>query len=88
MNSIIFLLILMFLVAIVPLFIGSILLQILLSKKKNKFLGLIIPIFCCLLSLTIIIGSTMFTRSFFMLFLLNIPTLIYLGLYLGYSKPR
>ncbi len=88
MENIMYLLIIIFIIAIAPLFVGSILLQVLLSKKKNNLWGLIIPIFCFILSLTIIIGRTIVSRSFIMLFLFNIPTLIYLEIYIGYYKHR
>lgn len=88
MNKIIFVLIIMFIAAIIPLFIGSIFLQILLSKKKNWILGLILPLFCFILSLTIIIGSTIFTSSFIMFILSNIPTIIYTQIYISNYKHR
>lgn len=40
--------------------IGVIFLQIFLSKKQNKWLGLILPLICFMFSLIIVLGSTAF----------------------------
>ncbi len=49
-----------FLFVLIPLFVGSIFLQIVLSKNKNKFLGLILPIICFVMSLIMISSYAMF----------------------------
>lgn len=92
--------------------------EILLSKKSNKWLGLIIPFVGFLISIIIIIGyinwepsamkfadyygstlihsfeisgnmlppSTKIFNSFLFFLLLNIPTIIYLSIYVGFRK--
>lgn len=42
---------------------GIIWLQIFLSKKNNKWLGLIIPLICLIISISGVLGLTMFTAS-------------------------
>lgn len=109
--------ILILLLIMILFFVGTIFLQIILSKKKNKFLGLILPILSFVIVLTIVIGFYSFSISkserlessdgvvleytesdisssgqiitiIFISFFYNIPTIIYLGIYFGYSKHR
>ncbi len=42
---------------------GSVWLQIFLSRKNNKWLGLIIPLACFILSIIIVLSLTMYTTS-------------------------
>lgn len=42
---------------------GSIWLQIFLSKKENKWLGLIIPIICFMFSIMIVLSLSMYTNT-------------------------
>lgn len=51
------------LVIILLLLAGSVWLQIFLSKKKNKWLGLIIPFFCFLLSIAAVFSLSMFNHT-------------------------
>jgi hypothetical protein len=112
--------ILILLLIMILFFVGTIFLQIILSKKKNKFLGLILPIISFVMALTIVIGFYSFSISkserlessdgvvleytesdisssgqmsniitiIFISIFYNIPTIIYLGIYFGYSKHR
>lgn len=95
-NAIIMILVFLML----PLFVGSIFLQIILSKKKNKLLGLILPIITLLIPILLIIvsyvvnknnnnGMSKFTfTSIWMTIYFSIPIVIYIGIYIGYSKYR
>lgn len=126
MSKILILMIIMLLI-ILPIFIGSIFLQIVLSKKKNKFLGLIFPLITFLMSFLILVianwgyvsmsevkteavtinsngevisskvvengninhlNSSIIFTSIWLTIFFNIPTIIYLGIYFGYSKYR
>lgn len=49
-------------IIILLLFAGIIWLQLFLSKKKNKWLGLIIPLICFAFSIMAVFGLTMFTN--------------------------
>lgn len=109
--------ILILLLIMILFFVGTIFLQIILSKKKNKFLGLILPILSFVIVLTIVSGFFSFSISkserlessdgvvleytesdnsssgqiitiIFISIFYNIPTIIYLGIYFGYSKHR
>ncbi|MDR0951327.1 MAG: hypothetical protein LBM18_00160 [Oscillospiraceae bacterium] len=82
--------ILLFVVLIVTLaiFAGIIILQVYLSKKESKILGLILPgvffllSFIPVLGLTLSVNSSGFYLSVFFVFLLsNLPTLILLAIY-------
>ena len=42
---------------------GSVWLQIFLSRKNNKWLGLIIPLVCFIISILIVLSITMYTTS-------------------------
>lgn len=55
--NIITILSILILVSIMPIFIGSVFLQIVLAKKKNKFLGLILPLMTLIMSSLIIFGT-------------------------------
>lgn len=95
-NAIIIILVFLML----PLFVGSIFLQIILSKKKNKLFGLILPIITLLIPILLIIVSYVVNKnnnngmnsiaftSIWMVMYFNIPIVIYIGIYLGYSKYR
>lgn len=50
-------------VVILLFLVGSIWLQIFLSKKKNKWLGLIIPLICFLFSIMIVLSLSMYTNT-------------------------
>ncbi len=85
-----FSLLLLFGILLFILFIGIVFLQIILAKRENKYLGLILPAICFLLSLIFPLNFAVFGRvemlstafQLFLVFLLsNIPTLILLGIY-------
>lgn len=72
--------------------IGTVVLQIFLSKKENKWLGLILPaislIFASLFPLNMVIPPEGITSSFVLKMIItfilgNIPTVILLGIYFG-----
>lgn len=77
---------------------GIILLQLFLSKKENKWLGLILPAITFSFSIFIILSMTLWDESLSsvqilihfisLFFLYNIPTLILLGIYLGFRHQR
>lgn len=52
-----------FIIVLLLLLAGSIWLQIFLSKMKNKWLGLIIPLICFMFSLLIIFSLSMYTNT-------------------------
>lgn len=93
-NALILIIIILF---ILPIFIGSVFLQIVLSKKKHKLLGLILPMMTLLMAI-LIIGIINFNSvynnsgalfsSIWISMIFSIPTIIYLGIYFGYSKHR
>lgn len=73
-------------------FAGAIALQVFLSKKQNKFIGLILPTIALLFSLIIVLNvvfeETMtnwkvFFTLFSTFFIGNIPTFILLAIYFG-----
>ena len=77
---------------VLGLLVGAIFLQIFLSKKKNKWFGLILPaitfLYSLLMLLSIAILEGMTGGEVFMLiassFLIsNIPTIVLLGIYFG-----
>ena len=88
--------------AISSLIIGGIVwLQVRLSKKENKWLGLIMPLICLLISLSAAFGLAFFApvdstgNNVSMIFpvlyvfvLFNIPTVILVAIYAGYRKKR
>jgi len=57
-NLVILIIALLFVLAVI---IGTIILQIHLSKKENKWLGLILPALSLLLSLSVLLGFLLFT---------------------------
>lgn len=72
------------------LFIAIICLQIFLSKRKNKWVGLILPFFCFLLTLLIVPLNmaapatgihTNYINLVIVFVLLNIPTIIFMTIY-------
>ncbi len=82
------------LIVVLLLLAGSVWLQIFLSTKNNKWLGLIIPLVCFMLSIVIVLSLAMYTASseittiFSMLvsviptfLMFNILTLIFLAIY-------
>lgn len=80
------------LIFVLALFVGVILLQLFLSKKKSKWFGLILPaitfIYSLLMVLSIAIFNGMTGGEIFLLiastFLIsNIPTMVLLGIYFG-----
>ena len=77
---------------VMALLVGGIFLQVFLSKKKSKWLGLILPTITFLYSLLMILSIAAFEAmrggEVFMLiastFLIsNIPTIVLLGIYFG-----
>lgn len=77
---------------VMALLVGGIFLQVFLSKKKSKWLGLILPTITFLYSLLMILSIATFEAmrggEVFMLiastFLIsNIPTIVLLGIYFG-----
>lgn len=71
---------------------GAIALQVFLSKKQNKFIGLILPtialLFSLILVLNVVFEETMtnwqvFFTLFSTFFIGNIPTIILLAIYFG-----
>ncbi len=80
------------LVVVLALLVGGIFLQIFLSKKRSKWLGLILPTITFLYSLLMVFSIAIFDgmtgKEIFMLIapvalFSNIPTIILLGIYLG-----
>ncbi|AFS77504.1 hypothetical protein Curi_c04290 [Gottschalkia acidurici 9a] len=74
---------------------GVVILQIFLSQKENKWLGLILPIINVILSIMVLLGIVSYSNEAFgiiviqnvMLFLMcNIPTMILLAIYFGCRK--
>ena len=83
-------LIITFLLLMIGIIVGGIGLQIFLSRRQNKYLGLILPFITFLLSIITVLGNTAFSSSIStegivtvcILFILNnIPTAILLGIY-------
>jgi hypothetical protein len=68
------------------LLIAIILLQIFLSKKESKILGLILPIISFLFSLLYLLQATTFLIGLVAFLLANISTVILLSIYLTYRK--
>lgn len=77
---------------VLVLLVGSVFLQIFLSKKNSKWFGLILPAITFLYSLLMVLGLAVYDgmngREIFILiastFLLsNIPTIVLLGIYFG-----
>lgn len=73
-------------------FAGAIALQVFLSKKQNKFIGLILPtialLFSLIMVLNVVFEETMtnwkvFFTLFSTFFVGNIPTIILLAIYFG-----
>ena len=72
-------------------FVGAIALQVFLSKRQSKFLGLILPIFSVLNSLIIVlnIAGDAITKTQILIALVsafligNIPTIILMAIYFG-----
>lgn len=54
---------LLFLLLLLAVFAGIIILQIFLSKKENKWLGFILPIFTFVISLTALMGVLLFSAN-------------------------
>ncbi len=50
-------------IVVLLLFAGSVWLQIFLSTKNNKWLGLIIPLVCFIFSIVVVLGQTMYFTS-------------------------
>lgn len=50
-------------IIILPLLAGSILLQIFLSRRQNKWLGLIIPIICFMISIATVLSIAAYTNT-------------------------
>lgn len=87
-NSLI--VIIIFLLFMVGVMVGGIGLQIFLSRRRNKYLGLILPLITLLLSLIVVLGNIAFFTSIstseiatvcITFILNNIPTIILLGIY-------
>ena len=80
---------------------GIVWLQVFLSKKENKWLGLILPLICVLISFSaalglavyVFAGSTesnvsMIFPALYIFVLSNIPTAILIAIYAGFRKKR
>ncbi len=85
------------LVISIGILVGTIFLQIFLSKKESKWLGLILPGISFVFSLVAVLSLAAFPSMsagenfgiIFITFLLsNIPTLVLLGIYLGYREKK
>ena len=72
--------------------VGTILLQIFLSKSNNKWFGLILPIINIVFSIMAVLGSAVYAggeiaeiamRSFMIFLVCNIPTIILIAIYLS-----
>ncbi len=81
----------------IALFVGVVFLQIFLSKKESKWLGLILPLTCflfsILLSLNTLITVDLEKSKFILLIissliLFNIPTFILIAIYFSYREKR
>ncbi|MHC1721674.1 MAG: hypothetical protein AB9836_00570 [Aminipila sp.] len=77
-------------VVLLVILVGAVFLQIFLSRRKNKWLGLVLPMICLVYSLLMVLGiatyAGMSTGEIFTLFatsflLANIPTVILLVIY-------
>jgi len=66
--------------------IGGIYLQVFLSKKESKILCLILPIVTFLISLLFLCQATTFKIGLTAFIFVNIPTMIFLGIYLSCRK--
>lgn len=72
---------------------GLIVLQVFLCKLENKFLGLILPILAFILSLVgtltlcLAVGTSLLS-IFLWLLLGNIPTIIFMGIYLAHRGKK
>lgn len=82
---------------VLVLLVGGVFLQIFLSRKESKWLGLILPAITFIYSLLMVLGfaafSAMTNSEAFMLiastFLAsNIPTIVLLGIYFGVREKR
>lgn len=75
---------------------GIVFLQIFLSKKENKWLGLVFPITFFVFSLIVVLGNVMYTGMIgqvtlailISLFIFNIPTIILLVIYFACKASR
>lgn len=80
---------------------GIVWLQVFLSKKENKWLGLILPIICVLISLSAALGLALYVPAgstesnvsmifpaLYIFVLFNIPTAILIAIYAGFRKKR
>lgn len=61
-------------------------LQVFLSGKENKFLGLILPTFSILFSLVFLLNATTFSIGMIAFITANIPTVILLLIYLNQRR--
>ncbi len=77
---------------VIALLVGGVFLQIFLSKKKSKWLGLILPTITFLYSMLMVFsiavfdgmtGGEVFMLIASTLLLSNIPTIVLLGIYFG-----
>lgn len=82
---------------IIPLLAGILFLQFFLSKRTSKYLGLILPLITFICSLVMIFSMTAYNGitgisnfvPILSIFLLgNIPTILFLGIYLGCREKR
>lgn len=83
-NSLLSILLISFLTLVA--LVGLILLQVYLAKKRNAILGLIVPAITFVISLVIFIIALPVNASFllivYLFFMLNIPTFIFIIIYL------
>lgn len=68
--------------------IGIVLLQIFLSKRENRWLGLIIPIISFLFSVIALLNALGFAAAISAFIISNIPTLILLAIYIACREKR
>lgn len=78
------------LIVLALLIFGAIILQIFLSKKESKWLGLILPSITFLYSLIIVLGQLMYVDTISFIFtalvvfiMANIPTIVLICIYFG-----
>ncbi|KUG02418.1 hypothetical protein ASZ90_020240 [hydrocarbon metagenome] len=84
------------LIIICLLFIGLVILQIYLSKRENKWLGLIFPSIFFLLSLMSVSGMYFYSETIREIILTvlpvflvsNIPTIVFIGIYFACRESR
>lgn len=90
-----------FILFLVLIIAGIVWLQVFLSKKENKWLGLLLPLMCVLISLSAALGlayfapvestqsnGSMIFTAVYVFVLFNIPTAILIAIYAGNRNKR